>query len=481
MPEHEVSELQSAIAEAATRAWEQIQTEFGDQQLYGFALYTTDVCQYITCTAFSEEGLAEVVAEYGDGSTESGLRFSPADSPLHTIGEQFFYDLVDPLLDERYLDGDDEDLFAAEVQRRFDACFAALTQLDREGLFDQIGDRDRFVLNVLQGDQSDNSRLANAQRLNPAATIEWYDSFLHTSNNDQVVASVGEGKIYQVDDLAVAGNHILIAAQSVHHVRCVAPATFRSENKFGGSVNAVAIGPDGETVWMCGDDFLSRTSLSDPSFGESVCVLDDRGFFVSPAPDGSRVLTAGFNRLDMYQHDGTKLWSRSREALHPRCAWNPKTGALLSVSESGVRWIDPETGADRDLVDDRKDGTTCTVSPDGSLVAAGFGHSYNDDLPTLICVYQTAENRLVWATELKGSYSISGLSFNSENLLVAGTARGPAHVFDPSGASIGSVRCRLESIHAVEWIDEDVFIACGRDVDTGPPALAFSVSALVEF
>jgi hypothetical protein len=50
-----------------------------------------------------------------------------------------------------------------------EACFAALSQLDREGVFGQGAERDRVIVNVVYGDMSDERWLAHAERLNPKA------------------------------------------------------------------------------------------------------------------------------------------------------------------------------------------------------------------------------------------------------------------------------------------------------------------------
>ena len=64
------SALRDAIAAATTRTWKHLIENFGEQDIYGSALYTNDVCQYITCTAFSEEGLATVVERYEGRASE---------------------------------------------------------------------------------------------------------------------------------------------------------------------------------------------------------------------------------------------------------------------------------------------------------------------------------------------------------------------------------------------------------------------------
>ncbi|MFD0853688.1 DUF4303 domain-containing protein, partial [Actinomadura adrarensis] len=172
-------ELVAAITEAARAAFTQAREEHPDDTFYCFALFTDGLAAYIHSTCMSEEGLVEVAGEYAARSGTSleqeamELRWMPADSPYHLLGEEQF-DHVQELLDRRgdLYGMDDEDAVCAESDARFEACFRALSRLDEEGFFGIGTDRAGVIVNVLQGDQSDRSILENARRLNAPAHVE---------------------------------------------------------------------------------------------------------------------------------------------------------------------------------------------------------------------------------------------------------------------------------------------------------------------
>ncbi|NVI92468.1 DUF4303 domain-containing protein [Actinomadura sp. BRA 177] len=65
----------------------------------------------------------------------------------------------------------DDDGLDAEIDGRFEAAFRALARLDEEGVFGRGAERARVVVNILQGDQGEESVLENARRLNPPAAL----------------------------------------------------------------------------------------------------------------------------------------------------------------------------------------------------------------------------------------------------------------------------------------------------------------------
>ncbi|WP_327003259.1 DUF4303 domain-containing protein [Dactylosporangium sp. NBC_01737] len=133
------------------------------ESFYCYALYTDACATYILPTCCSEEGLRRTAG----AAPAAEVRWSPPDWPCHLLGEEHFHDVLE-LLDSR---GDpwqrDEDAFDAEVGARFEACFRALAVLDAEGVFGRGAAREQVIVTVLQGDQSNRSRLDNARRLNP--------------------------------------------------------------------------------------------------------------------------------------------------------------------------------------------------------------------------------------------------------------------------------------------------------------------------
>ena len=212
MPVLDSALLQSTLRDELRAAWLKIHAEHAQHRLYGFGVYTTDSASYLTVTAFSEDALddavAAQVAAFGPGGRHAdlrefalkmggtpddpalqkqSLRWSPCDSPLHEAGsellarsDQMMRDIDfegrwqledDARGDEDDDDDDDEDddLPDPEVEEVFQVIVQVLKALNREGLFGTGAERERLVLSVWQGDQSNESRYAFAKALNPPA------------------------------------------------------------------------------------------------------------------------------------------------------------------------------------------------------------------------------------------------------------------------------------------------------------------------
>jgi len=220
MPELDATRLLSTLRTELRAAWAEIRAAHAQERLYGFGAYTTDVASYLTVTAFSEAGLDQVAARYqadkqfGGGelaSQRESLRWSPCDSPLHLVGgghlEQSnkivqILDAIEAECDAAAgdesdegvdFDDDDEDLdesddfegdgqgdaFDASVDEVFRVVVLALQEMDREGLFGVGAERDRFVLCLWKGDQSNIERHEFAKALNPPAVARRFGEELN--------------------------------------------------------------------------------------------------------------------------------------------------------------------------------------------------------------------------------------------------------------------------------------------------------------
>ena len=196
MPELDSSLLLSTLRTELRAAWTTIHGEHAPEQLYGFGVYTTDSATYLMITAFSEAGLAASVAHSlasrrGQGRDpelqRATLRWSPCDSPLHGEGESLLTE-SDRIVQELELEGDredddddaddfdeelDDDDFDEDEDRdpAVDAVFAiavqVLQEMDRDGLFGSGAERERLVLCIWKGDQSNVERYEFAKLLNP--------------------------------------------------------------------------------------------------------------------------------------------------------------------------------------------------------------------------------------------------------------------------------------------------------------------------
>ncbi|TDD92588.1 DUF4303 domain-containing protein [Actinomadura darangshiensis] len=181
-------ELATRLADSARVAFTQARRLHPGESFYCYALYTDAFAAYILPTCASEEGLCQIAKRYAEKSGRTvdehaaSLRWGPADSPYHLLGEEHFAGVLG-LLESRDLPWQHaDDAVDVEVDGRFDACFRALAALEQEGFFGHGAERDRVVVNVLQGDQSDESVLENARRLNPPAAVAQLERDLHVSS-----------------------------------------------------------------------------------------------------------------------------------------------------------------------------------------------------------------------------------------------------------------------------------------------------------
>jgi hypothetical protein len=182
--------LQATLRDELRAAWIHLRATCGSDPLYGFGVYTTSSASYLMVTAFSERGLDQVVQrylrnEYGKGQDVAllrrALRWSPADSPLHAVGSDLLPGankiVADLDFEGRWQleedDEDDEDFddewVDPEVVEVFQVLSQILRELDQEGLFGTGAERERLVLSIWEGDQSNQSRYDNARALNPPA------------------------------------------------------------------------------------------------------------------------------------------------------------------------------------------------------------------------------------------------------------------------------------------------------------------------
>ncbi len=116
--------------------------------------------------------------DYNQGRTleqlRRELRWSPCDSPLHSEGGSYCQranELLEPvpeLLQALYDREHDAWERSDKLIEQLDSIFLdVLKQLDAEGVFGRGEHRASVVVNLLMGDQSNESRLAYAKQLNP--------------------------------------------------------------------------------------------------------------------------------------------------------------------------------------------------------------------------------------------------------------------------------------------------------------------------
>jgi hypothetical protein len=150
---------------------------------YSFAFFTSGDFVYMAMTASSYEGLSEAVSRYKEmehfqqydiEEIRRLLKWSPADSPLHTecggIIEPL-QSIMNQVRDELYevpFDEDDWTEFELYVAQLEEAIANALRRIDAEGLFGSGDERKRVVVNLLMGER----RIEFARRVNPPESVK---------------------------------------------------------------------------------------------------------------------------------------------------------------------------------------------------------------------------------------------------------------------------------------------------------------------
>jgi hypothetical protein len=159
--------LHTLVADAARRAFDCVRRAHPGQRIDAFALVSDDSAMTIGCMANSREALA--TSEYGEE-----MLWNPAEWAFDEGGAYFDSACRLLLQAHRELPFDvDFDSFRSGV---FDACIAALAQLDAEGMFGSGAQREEFVLLF---EVSDSEPLEGAMaRLNPPAVVARFEAWM---------------------------------------------------------------------------------------------------------------------------------------------------------------------------------------------------------------------------------------------------------------------------------------------------------------
>jgi hypothetical protein len=181
-----IKKLHDAVCQHCIAALQHIRSERPNDRFYGYALYTSGGLDYAFLTAFSQEGLDQIVSKYQENpifdtksefDLRSSLKWSSADSPLHGLCECLPGDLDGLMaeISENYYDSED-DVQAEELCREVEKIFIeALKKLDADGLFGTGEDRQKIVVNILKGDQSIEEKVHFASLLNSPEILSGFE------------------------------------------------------------------------------------------------------------------------------------------------------------------------------------------------------------------------------------------------------------------------------------------------------------------
>lgn len=477
------SVLSAAIAEAAQRAFTQVRAENPAERFYCFALFASGVVGVIEPTCMGEQGLrdeAQEAVDAGGGSLETNLtelRWSPVDSPYYLHGEEHFAEvqrLLDARPDPYELDDDEAE---AEVQARLEACFDALAQLDREGFFGRGVERDRVLVTVLRGDQSDRSQLRNARRLNPATVVQRLADDLQIPEPIGSFTTLGSRAVYEVVALAYAPAGCVLAAGGPGgevFAWDLSGGRELLDARQDGGCWAMAVSSDGRLL-VTGDgaevvriDLVSgeRTRLA--RLADTICGL-------GVSPDGTIVVAGGWDGTvsALETRTGQERW---RLAFLAKCLRFSPDGQLLALAGAGVMLVDPADGSVRRRLLRRPSISTyqhLAWSPDARTVAIGSEGPRGQRLSVWRWQDPTDKPRPL---RLPGSENplrdaVCDLTFSPSGAVLASAhAEGDIHLWNTESREHRlRLRGRQESMAAVVFIDERRLAAAGLDYDHGPP------------
>ncbi len=159
--------LKILVAHAARRAFDGVRRAHPGQRIDAFALVSDDSAMTIGCMANSREALA--ASEDGEE-----MLWNPAEWAFDEGGA--YFDSAWRLLLQAHRELPFDVDFATFRAGVFDACIAALAQLDAEGMFGSGAQREEFVLLF---EVSDSEPLEGVMaRLNPPAVVARFEAWI---------------------------------------------------------------------------------------------------------------------------------------------------------------------------------------------------------------------------------------------------------------------------------------------------------------
>ncbi len=468
--------LTHLLTQAARAAFTALRAAYPDETFYAYALYTTPEYQFISPLVCGEQGLRKVAERYDannvDGEMES-LRWSPADSPYLGEGEEHFAEVAAFMSALPHIYELPKGDFGARVAQVKTCCFAALKQLDADGFFGEGAARDAVTVNVLQGDQSNRSRLDNARILNPDGPWERLAHDMEVTREVGTFTALGPAA-YQMTGVATCGT--LMATGGQNEVYLFDGDRMLAEAELDASIWQVALGSDGAVVsagpkafHIALDGTVTPTGLAHADQIRALAFRPDDGLLVTADWKGTVIATQQRKERWRMDHPTTAMtWSADTLWIvgNDITAVDPATGTIhktLELDQDGARAIAlAPDGSIAIGIDDRGTGAVLLLDPDGALR------------------HRLAIPKPLPESAKTGDYqptACPGLAFSPDGSKLATVhTNGELHVWNPStGARLTTLRARHESLSACAWRDEKHVALCGRDVDEGPAVYVFEV------
>ncbi len=470
--------LRIALVAGARKAFEQLRAAHPGEQFYCYALYTTPEYRSISPLVLGARGLRRVATDYDPDDVEGQmdeLRWSPADSPYMTMGEEHFGEVeaILSVLPNIYELPSQE--FSDRVTRVHACCVRALEDLDAAGMFGSGAARDAVVLNIFQGDQSSRSRVDNARRLNPAKACERIAEDLPVTREVGTFTTRG-GPIYQVNQVVTRG--AIMAAVAPKRAMAWRDGTALVDAELPGNAWNVAVAEtglataiDGELVWVpFAAGPTTRAARHDKRIGA-----------IAVSHDGAAVFTVGWDGLIIASTNATERWRLQRHAAD--LALDLDEGRLFAAGV-GVSIHAVASGEELGRLEAEGDAFACVAVSSSGRVAAGSNTARAGRV-----VLWSAEGEMITSlaipellpdsarSDSHRPTGCTGVAFSPDGTRLASAhTSGELHVWNAAtGEHVGTVRGRHESLSGCGWIDASRVALGGRDVDRSPAISVFEV------
>ena len=465
-----------SLARAAEGAFSALRVRCPNERFYFYALYTTEEGSYACATAWSEEALSKVVAEYKRKYPEQTveglarqLRFSAADSPYHQTNSEAFSQFE-------------------EGRALHEACFKALERLDLDGYFGSGAVRESVIVNVVYGDMSDEKWLAHAERLNPPRAVQSALPFLGLTFPSGRVSRWGR-RAYQVNALSLSADRSVVAYSGSGGevgVLRVADRTAFYEKTRRGEHWASVLSPDGTHLFL--------------GHAEGVGILEARtGRYrrfiktgkpgcLALSPDGTRLLVSSW-RAPLSVVDsasGKTIWAHASlknvsAAFSPCGRWLAAAASSRATKEwnSCVWCLDTSTGHEvwSASLGAGRDASVAWTPNGEALLAAASNWTYSPDGDwsgaASLAFFSSEEGRCI--REVPWQSGIDAVAIAPSGDRIALCAQEAIVVLDRLGAELARGTGGQESFHQCAFVDDETVVAAGTDVNSGPALLSLSV------
>jgi Domain of unknown function (DUF4303) len=180
MSNAKIQTTKEILREELKSAWVGLKARHSNEKFYAFGMYCNDVATWFNVAACTEEGLDSTASAYAQrecGSDKNlhatSLRWSIADSPLMAECEGLLpqSQAIREAEPDPYAEAEGSE---KAIQEFFENAFLALAELDRAGIFGASNTREQLILSIWLNDESDESKVQAAHRLNSKLQVDRY-------------------------------------------------------------------------------------------------------------------------------------------------------------------------------------------------------------------------------------------------------------------------------------------------------------------